>query len=88
MLRMNPAEFQRMGTEKIAAAAESWNAMVLQSFFEGQRLAYSTMMSFWFPWMPRPGARQLNSAAAAILGKGVAPYRRRAVANARRLRRR
>ena len=88
MLRMNPSEFQMMGTEKILAAAESWNAMALQSVLEGQKLAYSMMMSFWFPWLPRPGARQARSAALGILGKGVAPYRRRAVANARRLRRR
>jgi hypothetical protein len=87
MLRMTPSEFNLMGSEKIFAAAESWNAMLLQSAFEGQKLAFSMMMSFWFPWLPRPGPRQVRSAAIGVLGKGIAPYRRRAVANAKRLRR-
>jgi len=72
-------EFRRMGTEKIAAASEAWNAMALEAFLANQRLALSFMRSFWFP------STQLSNAALDILGKGMAPVRRRAVANAKRL---
>ena len=81
-------EFQRMGTEKIAALNEAWAAMALEAFRANQQLTLSVMQSFWFPWI-RPSARsaqrQLSNAALGILGKGTAPIRRRAVANARRL---
>jgi hypothetical protein len=84
------AEFRRMGTEKIAAVNEAWAAMATQAFLENQKFALTFMQSLWFPWMrPTPTAksvaRQLNRAAVGILGKGVAPVRRRAVANAKRL---
>lgn len=84
------AELQRMGTEKIAALNEAWNAMAVQAIRENQKLALSFMQSFWFPWVrPRSSvksaSRRLNSAALGILGKGMAPVRRRAVANAKRL---
>jgi hypothetical protein len=83
-------EFRRMGIEKIAAVNEAWTAMATQAFVENQKLALSFMQSLWFPWMrPTPTAtsvsRQLNRAAVSILGKGIAPVRRRAVANAKRL---
>ena len=88
MARMDPAEFQRMGLEKMAAAGEAWTAMATQAFLENQKLAMSLMQSFWFPWM-RPArtslSTQVNRATEAILGKGLAPVRRRAVANAKRL---
>jgi hypothetical protein len=83
-------EFHRMGSEKITALNEAWTAMAVQGFLANQKLALSFMQSFWFPWA-RPSrsvksaSRQLNDAALAILGKGMAPVRRRAVANARRL---
>lgn len=88
--RMDRKEFHRMGTEKIAAFSEAWSAMAMQAFLENQKLALSLMQSFWFPWAhPRSSAssvsRRLNNAALSILGKGVAPIRRRAVANAKRL---
>ena len=83
------AEFHRMGIEKITAASEAWTAMATQAFLENQKFALSFMQSLWFPWMRRPtvnsASRQLNKAAEAILGKGLAPVRRRAVANAKRL---
>lgn len=84
------AELQRMGTEKIAALHEAWNAMAVQAIRENQKLALSFMQSFWFPWVrPRSSvksaSRRLNRAALGILGKGMAPVRRRAVANAKRL---
>ena len=78
------AEFMRMGSEKIEAANESWAAMANQAFLENQKLAIRMAQSFW--GMGRsPGARQVNDAAMRILGKGMAPVHRRAVANAKRL---
>lgn len=76
-----------MGTEKIVAANEAWNAMALEAFRANQQLAFSFMRSLWFPWArPRQSAaRQLSDAALGVLGKGMAPARRRAVANAKRL---
>ena len=84
------AEFHRMGMEKIAAVNEAWTAMATQAFLENQKFALTFMQSLWFPWMrPTPTAksisRQLNRAAVGTLGKGLAPVRRRAVANAKRL---
>lgn len=70
LARMDGKEFRRMGTEKVAAFSEAWTAM-----------AFETMRSLWFPWSPRRSRR----AALRILTKGVAPVRRRAVANAKRL---
>lgn len=77
-----------MGIEKIAAANEAWAAMATQAFLENQKIALGFMQSFWLPWMrptPRSVSRQLNRATSNILGKGMAPVRRRAVANAKRL---
>jgi hypothetical protein len=76
------AEFQRMGIEKIAAANEAWAAMATQAFLENQKLALAFMQTARFP-----SRRKVNAAAVRVLGKGMAPVRRRAVANAKRLRR-
>lgn len=83
-------EFHRMGAEKVAALTESWNAMAVQTFRANQQLALSYMQSLWFPWLSpmssaKSASRQLSNAALGILGKGMAPIRRRAVANAKRL---
>jgi len=90
LARMDAAEFQRMGAEKLAAFNEAWGAMAIQAVLENQKLALSLMQSFWFPWIrPRSSmARQLSDAGMSILGKGMAPITRRAVANAKRLGRR
>jgi len=79
-------ELQRMGSEKILAANEAWNAMAVQAVLENQKLALSLIQSLWFPWAQRPSAAmQVSNAALDVLGKGMAPLRRRAVANAKRL---
>jgi hypothetical protein len=79
-------ELQRMGTEKMLAATEAWNAMAVQTVVENQKLALSFMQSLWFPWAGRQSAaRQVHDAALEVLGRGMAPVRRRAVANAKRL---
>ena len=75
-----------MGAEKVIAFNEAWSAMALEAFQANQRLAFSFMQSFWLPWArPTSASRLLNDAALGVLGKGLAPVRRRAVANAKRL---
>ena len=79
-----------MSSEKTLALNEAWNAMCVQAFRANQQLALSFMQSLWFPRVrARPsvksGSRQLRNAALGILGKGMAPVSRRAVANAKRL---
>ena len=83
-------EFHRMGTEKMIALNEAWSAMAFEAFRANQKLALSYMQSFWFPWVsPKSSvasaSRQLSDAALGVLGKGMAPIRRSAVANAKRL---
>lgn len=80
-------EFRRMGTEKMAAFTESWNAMALETLRANQALTASFWRSIWLPWFgAKPStASHLQNAALGVLGKGIAPVHRRAVANARRL---
>ena len=83
-------EFQRMGTEKVAAFYESLNAMLVEITRANVELSLSSAR--WFlSGLPatlqssRSAAAHVQRAAIGVLGKGVAPVRRRAVANARRL---
>ena len=85
-LRSDRKELHRMGAEKVFAFGESWNAMMMQSVFEYQRVAFSLAMSLWFPWLSQRSP--FSSVMPAILGAGLAPIHRRARANARRLGRR
>ena len=83
-------EFELMGEEKVYAFIESWNAMALQAFRAYQQMAFSALQSFWNPifGLKKPSqspSSQLSHAATNILGKGMAPVHRRAVANAKRL---
>ena len=85
-------EFQRMVAEKNAAFIESWSAMARHAALANQALASSIFKSFLSEARgKRPSAAasaaQLRRAALSVLGKGVAPVHRRAVANAKRLRR-
>jgi len=89
--RRDRAEFNRMSTEKVAAFYESWNAMFLEMYRASLQLALS---SIWWPWSPAPSRKtsarlsaHAGRAVTAMLGAGIAPIRRRAVANAKRLRR-
>lgn len=86
------SEFHRMGAEKLAAGVESWNAMMLEMLRAGTRLSLWWTPYFWLqsPFtMPstRSATRRLQHAGLGILAKGVAPVHRRAIANAKRLRR-
>ncbi|MGB5062813.1 MAG: polyhydroxyalkanoate granule-associated phasin [Candidatus Competibacter sp.] len=83
-------EFQRMGAEKAAAFNASWNAMTRQALHTNQTLAASFFRVFWSPSLKsRPSAStvsaQWQSAALGVLGKGMTPVHRKAVANAKRL---
>lgn len=83
-------ELHRMGTEKMLAFNEAWTAMAMQAVLENQKLALSMMQSVWFPWLratpsARAASQQLSDAMLGVLGKGMVPFRRRAVANAKRL---
>lgn len=88
------AERQRMGREKVDAFAGSWQAMGMQALDAQWRFA-SALMGLWNPAAWSTPARALRetglagermqSAALQGLSKGVAPVRRRAVANAKRL---
>lgn len=79
-------EFSRMVWEKVAAFNESWLAVTFEAWRVQQAMWWSTLTSLWLPWLParrRPGSRALLG----IVGHGLAPVHRRAVANAKRLRR-
>ncbi|MGE5169701.1 MAG: polyhydroxyalkanoate granule-associated phasin [Rudaea sp.] len=80
-------EFERMATEKVAALSESWNAMALEAARTYVSLAASVFRVLWLPWLggASPSPSRPNEVALGILGKGIGPIHRRAVANARRL---
>lgn len=82
-------EFQRMGAEKAAAFAESWNAMAQQALEATPALALSFLRAFGSPARAKSAAtaatRQVSRAALGMVQKGLAPVHRRAVANAKRL---
>ena len=88
--RRDRREFYRMGAEKIAAFYEAWIAMsteILRASLE----VWLAPALYIFPIWPvakrssRAPAAHFQRAALAVLGGGVAPFHRRAVANAKRL---
>ena len=77
---------------KNTAFAESWKAMAAQAALADQALAASFFHSFLLPARGKKPtaaatatANQLRQAALGVLGKGLAPVHRKAVANAKRL---
>lgn len=78
-------EFYRMGTEKVEAFYESWNAMMLQTL----QINQSIFFSMWFPWAAQSSSKspveQLEQAATQILTSAIKPVHKRAVSNAKRL---
>lgn len=85
-------EFHQMSAEKVAAFQESWMAMYMQAWKVQQQMVVTAMQSFWMPWSRTGGAStnavaQWQKATLGILGQGMAPVHRRAVANAKRLNR-
>ncbi|WP_311221264.1 MULTISPECIES: polyhydroxyalkanoate granule-associated phasin [unclassified Acidovorax] len=86
-------EFTRMVAEKQTAFAQAWMAMATQSMVTGPALAMSMARSWFMPWGSKGWtgqqalATQWQSAALGVMGKGLAPVRSAAVANAKRLNR-
>ncbi len=84
-------EFDRMWSEKLAAFYESWTAMAAEATLTQHKLMLSAIRSTWWPghpsaWSALRIADDMRNGASVILGKGLAPVQRRAVANAKRLR--
>lgn len=82
-------EYYLMGAEKVAAFGEAWLAMSMRLLQANQQLA----MSLMYAWNPLLGGHMLSksvqvyqSAMWDVLGKGMTPVHKCAVANARRLR--
>ena len=79
-----------MVAEKNVAFGEAWQAMASHGARANQALAASFFQSFLgvaHGKRPSPArsAAQLHHAALGVLGKGLAPLHRKAVANAKRL---
>jgi len=70
-----------MVVEKQAAVAQAWTAM----FAEGVRLQQQLALSLFTGATPRQHAAQAKSRASRIASTGLAPFHRKAVANAKRL---
>ncbi|MEP7301736.1 MAG: polyhydroxyalkanoate granule-associated phasin [Caldimonas sp.] len=83
-------EFELMVAEKNAAFGEAWNAMAAHSAVANEALATELFRSFLAMTRGKKpsaaaSAALLHKAALGVLGKGLAPVHRKAVANARRL---
>ncbi|KQR45786.1 polyhydroxyalkanoate granule-associated phasin [Acidovorax sp. Leaf160] len=86
-------EFTRMVAEKQTAFAQAWMAMATQSMVAAPALAMGMARSWFTPWGATAWAgqqalaAQWQAAAMGVMGKGLAPVRAAAVANAKRLNR-
>ncbi len=86
-------EFTRMVSEKQTAFQQSWAAMGMQSMVACQALMQAWMRMCWTPWSAATWnggalasqASQWQNAMWGVVGKGLAPVHRTAVANAKRL---
>lgn len=87
--RRDRLEFERMSAEKLLAFRQSWNAMAAETWRAQQAMGVALMRAFWTPTPFRlPTAAittQLQNSALSVMEKGMAPVRRAAVANAKRL---
>jgi hypothetical protein len=84
------AEFRLMSEEKWEAFAESWRDTALAAANASSAASFVLAESLWpLSGQRRPSpadiATQWQRTTLSILGKGLAPMRRRAVANAKRL---
>jgi hypothetical protein len=83
-------EMNRMGAEKIAAFAESWNTTAMRMTRAYMNLGFDVMRLAWSPWYRSGGSvnaavARFGDAATTSIQGSLAPLRRRAVANSRRL---
>lgn len=84
------AELHRMGAEKAAAFAQSWNAMALHGVRVQQEMAWAMARALFAPWLGTAptlasSLRQMQGAALGMASAGLRPVHRTATANARRL---
>lgn len=83
-----PAEWDEwylMGSEKVAAFVESWQAIGLRSAALQQEAIEGLAAMFWQPWSGGLSAARVAEQALLAISSGLEPVHRRAVANARRL---
>lgn len=85
-------EFFAMGTEKVAAFGQAWNAMALQTLRAQQDFTLGLWRNMFTPWWMWSSPKSLNSnskrahnAVLRVVSEGVTPIHRKAVSNARRL---
>jgi hypothetical protein len=79
-------EFARMGWEKVGAFYESWTAMAFETLRQQQAWWLAMASATTWPWLfAHPGTAHSRRALHHIVGRGLAPVHRRALANARRL---
>lgn len=95
-------EWLQMGNEKLEAFGEAWVAITLQAIDANQRLVLSMLRWGWMPWIgtlfwlpwaaPRwqtqRAMERIQHAGLGLLTAAMTPVHKRAVANAKRLRRR
>ena len=74
-------ELGLMVSEKSGAFADAWTAMALEAF----RINVAWTRAFFRAPLAVPTAERFNAAALSVLGAGLVPIHRTAVANARRL---
>lgn len=79
-------EFQRMGAEKVAAFCESWAAMGMAAM-QAQQSMWRGVMFAPLSAGRLPTNTTLANQTLRILSQGLAPVHRRAVGNAKRLKR-
>jgi len=83
-------EFARMVAEKNEAFGEAWQAMAVHGVRAQQALGaslFASLLAIAHGRRPSPArsVAQLQHATLGVLGKGMAPVHRKAIANARRL---
>lgn len=78
-------EWYLMGSEKVAAFVESWQAIGVQSAAFQKETIEGLAAMFWRPWSGGLTVARVAEQALLAISTGLAPVHRRAVANARRL---
>ncbi len=88
--RRDQQEMIRMNTEKYQAMSESINSILLESIRMNQELTFSCLRMFWLSGTNPvtaafENAIQMGKVMNEITSLGIAPFHRRAMANAKRL---
>jgi hypothetical protein len=81
-------EFQMMISEKHAAVTQAWSDMAMHAFRANQTFTPSMLGFCLAPFSAKrasAAAAQIQRASIGMWGKGLDPFHRRAVSNARRL---